>query len=88
MKAVLRFYMPHRLLAHFSESTDVWVCNYTLNAVFLKEVCVAAQTLNRLKMGTLHQALPAQTPLRTTMQLDRLAAFISGSQLLVYTASS
>lgn len=49
MKAELRFYMPSRLLAHFSKSTNVWVCNYTLNAVFsffVKEVCVAAQTLD------------------------------------------
>lgn len=34
MKAEFRFYMPSRLLAHFSKSTNVWVCNYTLNAVF------------------------------------------------------
>lgn len=61
MKAELRFYMPSRLLAHFSKSTNVWVCNYTLNAVFFfffKEVCVAAQTLNFTENGYIAQGAP------------------------------
>lgn len=60
-KAELRFYMPSRLLAHFSKSTNVWVCNYTLNAVFfffLKEVCVAAQTLNPPENGHVAHGAP------------------------------
>lgn len=62
MKAELSFYMPSRLLAHFSKSTNVWVCNYTLNAaffvLFLKEVRVAAQTLNPTENGYIAQGGP------------------------------
>lgn len=56
MKAVFRFYMPSRLLAHFSKSTEVWVCNYTLNAVFLFEESMCPCTNIKPSQKWLHCA--------------------------------
>lgn len=52
--------MPSRLLAHFSKSTDVWVCNYTLNAgFFFLCVCVSLHKhfRPRLKAAALQRRL-------------------------------